>query len=507
MNCEQASELMSAYIDEELTPGDTEDFEKHLVTCERCRSELQGLRIVVDAARSLPEVDLPSGFHERLLERLKATSGQRGVKGQERAIKVRLAKAWPKVYGTVRIAYRAFSRSPYKGVAIAAAVVLAFYLGFMGGRFGPQGVPKADTAMYGGQQMESAAQAPAVSGRGGADAAGEGEQGLRAKSDEMAPASEQIRAMADVRGLEPGAGAKTSEMPPERMSKEMALPAAGMGGGDSDVVMRVERKIIKQADLEIVVAPGKFGDAQRELVVIAESNGGYVEESSVWLEGQDQDIVLPGFSEKGYEPDAGAPVMPGEKAKDLDAARRQPGQRRGGRFVLRIPEDSFSKAVNAVRALGEVRSETIGGRDVTSQFIDLNARVDALHIQEDRLLGILAQAKTVDEMLRIENELSRVRTEIESLTAQMSNLDSLARLSTVVVTVREYSEGLGGMMRPTLFTRMVASFMDTLWKMWELCARIIVFLSGAVPVLILVAVLWFVIRASKSKPRKIKESE
>lgn len=495
MNCEQASELVSAYIDEELAPEETGEFTKHLMTCEKCKSEVQQLQVVVDAVRSLPQVDLPPGFHERLLERLRTTSGQK------RAAKERLEKMWPVVCGAARNSYRRIARSPYKGVAVAAAVVLSFYLGFIGGRFEPGRSPKTDTAMFGAPQMESEAQAPSVGSRSDMEVPQE-KQRLQAKSEEMAPASDQIRAMADLKELE--TGATVAEAPIQSVTEYFARPAGGAGAEVSGIT-QVERKIVKRADLEIVVASGKFGDAQREIVVIAESNGGYVEESSVWLEGGDQDVVLPGFPEKGSEP--GALVLPDERAKIPDIAERRPTQRRGGRFVLRVPEGSFSKAVNAVRALGEVASESIGGRDVTSQFIDLKARIDALNVQEDRLLRILAQAKTVDEMLRIENELSRVRTEIESLTAQMANLDSLARLSTVVVTVREYREGLGATTRPTLLGRAAASFMNTLWKMWELCAKTVVFLSGAVPILMLAAIVWLVVRSSRSKSGKIKESE
>jgi anti-sigma factor RsiW len=63
MNCEECLDLITAYLDDEIAAKEARDFEEHLLACDACRSEFQQMRMVTDAVRSLPEVDLPLGFH------------------------------------------------------------------------------------------------------------------------------------------------------------------------------------------------------------------------------------------------------------------------------------------------------------------------------------------------------------------------------------------------------------------------------------------------------------
>lgn len=70
MNCHQARDLLSPYIDGELPAAERAHLEQHLEQCEDCRSELAELQALVDALGSLPEEPLPAGFGEALHGRL-----------------------------------------------------------------------------------------------------------------------------------------------------------------------------------------------------------------------------------------------------------------------------------------------------------------------------------------------------------------------------------------------------------------------------------------------------
>lgn len=70
MNCRQARELLSPYIDGELPAAERAQLEDHLEQCEDCRSELGELRALVDVLGSLPEEPLPEGFAEALHGRI-----------------------------------------------------------------------------------------------------------------------------------------------------------------------------------------------------------------------------------------------------------------------------------------------------------------------------------------------------------------------------------------------------------------------------------------------------
>jgi len=64
---EHPEELLSAYLDDELTPLEQSQVEAHLASCASCRADLDDEREIRSAVRGLPAVDPPSGFYERIL--------------------------------------------------------------------------------------------------------------------------------------------------------------------------------------------------------------------------------------------------------------------------------------------------------------------------------------------------------------------------------------------------------------------------------------------------------
>ncbi len=66
--CAEVVELVTAYLDERLSPADTERFEEHLVFCDGCTTYLNQMRTTIGAAGRLESADIPTAFQERLLE-------------------------------------------------------------------------------------------------------------------------------------------------------------------------------------------------------------------------------------------------------------------------------------------------------------------------------------------------------------------------------------------------------------------------------------------------------
>jgi hypothetical protein len=104
---------------------------------------------------------------------------------------------------------------------------------------------------------------------------------------------------------------------------------------------------------------------------------------------------------------------------------------------IRVPEEKFQIAVREIETYGKILDEHTTSEDVTQQYIDLNARLNNLQNQEQRLREILRIAQTVDEILRVENELARVRGEIDSLQGQINYLERNAEMSLICVRLIE----------------------------------------------------------------------
>ncbi len=66
MTCHEARELLSALLDEALSPEESAPLEAHLATCTECRGELERLRRTVALVQALPPEHAPSGFVDRV---------------------------------------------------------------------------------------------------------------------------------------------------------------------------------------------------------------------------------------------------------------------------------------------------------------------------------------------------------------------------------------------------------------------------------------------------------
>ena len=115
-----------------------------------------------------------------------------------------------------------------------------------------------------------------------------------------------------------------------------------------------------------------------------------------------------------------------------------PGSQRSTRWKLRVPVDQFESVVEKVLALGELGRNTRTSQDVTEQFYDIEARIKNKKAEEKSLTKILDERTgKLEDVLKIETELSRVRGEIEQFEGKIRVLENLSSLATLTVSVRE----------------------------------------------------------------------
>jgi hypothetical protein len=105
---------------------------------------------------------------------------------------------------------------------------------------------------------------------------------------------------------------------------------------------------------------------------------------------------------------------------------------------LRIPIVNLNSAMNDLRGLGRVASESESGEDVTQQHADLDQRLKTARDTEDRFRTILQQRTgTVSDVLQVEEEIARVRGDIESMEAEQTNLEHRVDFASIDLSVTE----------------------------------------------------------------------
>ena len=111
-------------------------------------------------------------------------------------------------------------------------------------------------------------------------------------------------------------------------------------------------------------------------------------------------------------------------------------------ITLGVPAGDFERAIRRLRSLGiRVLDETSSGQDVTDEFVDLQSRLESLQATRARILTFLDQANTVEEALRVNQELAAVEAQIEEVQGRMSYLSGRSAYSTITVNLEpELSE-------------------------------------------------------------------
>ncbi len=103
-------------------------------------------------------------------------------------------------------------------------------------------------------------------------------------------------------------------------------------------------------------------------------------------------------------------------------------------ITIRVPSSNFDSLVGDISTgVAFFDEKTISQRDVTEEFVDIEARLKAKRALEERYLNLLSKAKNVREMLEIERELSNIREEIESKQGRLKYLQSQVSESTLFI--------------------------------------------------------------------------
>ena len=119
-------------------------------------------------------------------------------------------------------------------------------------------------------------------------------------------------------------------------------------------------------------------------------------------------------------------------------------QIRQATFELKIPAGKYDETVGALERIGKVETVSSSTQDVGEEFVDITARVTNARRLEERLISLLAnRTGRLDDVLRVERELARVREEIERYEGRLRYLSTRVATSTLTITIHEPGPILG----------------------------------------------------------------
>ena len=105
-------------------------------------------------------------------------------------------------------------------------------------------------------------------------------------------------------------------------------------------------------------------------------------------------------------------------------------------LTIGVPADQFEVSLRRLRNMAiRVLNETASGEDVTDQYVDLQSQLTNLEATRDRIKSFLDQARTVDEALKINQQLSEIEAQIEQVKGKMNYLSDRSAFSTITIQI------------------------------------------------------------------------
>ena len=193
----------------------------------------------------------------------------------------------------------------------------------------------------------------------------------------------------------PSVEVETSAPMPPQQGRDEAYAGDYKSGVGVLPLVGEERMIVRNGDMSLIV--NDVVDTRDEIAQLAERQGGYVVSS--WISGEEAEMR--------------------------------------GSISIRVTDDKFEQTMAELRNLAiRVDSESTSSRDVTEEYIDLEARLKNAEATENQYLALMDKAVDVEDMLKIQDYLSRVRREIEQIKGQMTYLERTSSTSLITVQLQ-----------------------------------------------------------------------
>ena len=160
-------------------------------------------------------------------------------------------------------------------------------------------------------------------------------------------------------------------------------------------------QVIRTAQLTISVASGLFDTKLADLRTVVEQEQGYI---------------------------AGTDAQSNPASNDSI---------RTGVITFMVPAAKFDETIDLLARMGTLKSEHIGGNDVSAQYVDLQARLANAMAQRDAMLVLLKRAQSIQDIISVQTQIGQITGQIEQLKGQIQYIEHNTSYSTVTVSLLE----------------------------------------------------------------------
>ena len=173
-------------------------------------------------------------------------------------------------------------------------------------------------------------------------------------------------------------------------------------------------------------------------------------------------------------------------------------------YVIRVPRNNVLDFKSGLNGVGNILSESTNKEDVTRHYRDTESRLKVLETKEERILSLLAKAEKIEDIIKLESELSEIIYEKEQLKTDLINIDDKVDFSTFEINIREVEKLSNQETIDTKFgTKVKNAFSDSLYMFKIGIEKLILSIIYILPFAVVIGIIvYFVVKFRKKKPPK-----
>lgn len=162
-------------------------------------------------------------------------------------------------------------------------------------------------------------------------------------------------------------------------------------------------------------------------------------------------------------------------------------------LTIRIPAEKAGEFVNGVEMLGQINYVRDYTDDITDEYYDTDTRLAVLQEQLERLRAIMVETDNLADVIALEDRISEVMLQIETLTGTLKRYDALIDYTTINLSVSERNAITGPAATKTTADRISEGFTDTLNGVGVFFVNFFVWFVSSLPVIVIAAIVVVII--------------
>lgn len=172
-------------------------------------------------------------------------------------------------------------------------------------------------------------------------------------------------------------------------------------------------------------------------------------------------------------------------------------------YSIRIPSDSLDAFIDEIIDIGNIISESKNKEDISKNYRDTESRLRVLETKEERILALLEKAENMEDIIVLENQLSDVIYQKESLNQDLTSMDDKVDYSTVDLNIEEVAKlTAGGNSKTPFIEKIKTAFKDSFYFFTRNSGELVLALIYFLPYAFILAVIGYIVYRLNKKRRK-----